>query len=81
MIYPVHVGVELLDKHERTYDRDVTQRLPSPTVNDRGKVSVGKVRQNDLAFQMNASSREVLRKCLKGIIITEPNNRRRRINR
>ena len=24
MINPVHVGVELLDKHERTCDRDVT---------------------------------------------------------
>ena len=80
-IYLVHVGVELLDKHERTCDRDVTQWLPSPTVNDRGKVSVGKVWQNDLAFWMNASSREVLRECLKGIIITEPASRRRRISR
>ena len=25
MIIPVHVGVKLLDKHERTGDRDVTQ--------------------------------------------------------
>ena len=41
-------------------------------MNDRGKVSVGKVQQNDLAFRINASSREVLRKCLKGIIITKP---------
>ena len=78
---PMHVGVELLDKHERTYDWDVTQWLPSPTVNDRGKVNVGKVQQNDLAFRMNASSREVLWKCLKGIIITEPDVRRWRINR
>ena len=80
-INPVHVGVEILDKHERTCDRDVKQWLPSPTVNDRGKVSVGKVRQNDLAFRMNASSGEVLRECLKGIIITEPDSRRRRISR
>ena len=50
MINPVHVGVELLDKHERTGDRDVTQWLLSPTVNDKGKVGVGKVRQNDLTF-------------------------------
>ena len=56
MINPMHVGVELLDKQERTCDRDVTQWLPSPTMNDRGKVSVGKVRQNDLAFRMNATS-------------------------
>ena len=80
-INPVHVGVELLDKHEKIGDRDVTQWLPSPIVNDRGKVGVGKVRQNDLAFRMNASSREVLRKCLKGIIITKPNVRRWRIRR
>ena len=45
MINLVRVGVKLLDKHEKTGDR-----LPSPTVNDRGKVDVGKVRQNDLAF-------------------------------
>ena len=76
----VHVGVKLLDKHKRTCDRDVTQWLSS-TVNDRRKVSVGKVRQNDLAFWMNVSSGEVLRKCLKGIIITEPDSRRRRISR
>ena len=74
-INPVHVGVKLLDKHERTCDRDVTQWLPSSTMNDRGKVSVGKVWQNDLAFWMNALSREVLRKCLKRIIITEPDMR------
>ena len=80
-INPVHVGVKFLDKHERTSDRDVTQLLPSPTVNDRGKVGVGKVRQNKLAFRMNASSREVLQKCLKGIIITEPNGRRWTIRR
>ena len=42
-IYPMHVGVKLLDQHERTCDRDVTQLLTSPTVNDKGKVSVGKV--------------------------------------
>ena len=74
-INPVHVGVELLDKHERTGDWNVTQWLSSPTVNDRGKVGVCKIRQNDLAFRMNASSRKVLRKCLKGIIITESDMR------
>ena len=80
-INPLHVGVELLDKHEMTCDRGVTQWLPFPTVNNRGKVGVDKVRQNDLAFRMNASSREVLRKCLKGIIIMELNVRRWRIRR
>ena len=39
----VHVGVKLLDKPERTSDQDVTQWLPSPTVNDSGKVDVDKV--------------------------------------
>ena len=56
----MHVRVKLLDKHERTGDWDVTQSLLSPTVNDRRKVDVGKVRQNDLAFRMNALSRKVL---------------------
>ena len=44
-------------------------------MNDNGKVDVGKVQQNDLAFQMNTSSRKVLQECLKGIIITEPDSK------
>ena len=72
----VHVGVKLLDKHERTSDRDITQWLPFPTVNDSGKVSVGEVRQNDLVFRINTSSRKFLRECLVGIIITEPKKER-----
>ena len=65
MINLVHVGVKLLNKHERLGDRDVTQWLPSPTVNDRGKVGVGKIRQNDLVFWMNASSRKFSENALK----------------
>ena len=80
-INPMHVGVKLLDKHGRAGDRDVIQWFLSLTMNDRGKVGVGKVQQNDLAFQMNAMSREVLRKCLKGIIITELDMRRWGIRR
>ena len=80
-INPMHVGLKLLDKHKRTGDRDVTHWLPFLTVNDSGKVSVGKVRQNDLAFWMNTSSRKVLRECLVGIIITEPKRERSRIRR
>ena len=80
-INPVHVGVKILDKYERTSDRDVTQWLPFPTVNDSGKVSVNEVRQNDLAFQMNTSSRKFLRECLVGIIITKPKRERSRIRR
>ena len=56
MINPVHVGVKLLDKHERTSDRDVIQRLPSPTVNDSRKVGVGEVHQNDLVFKIESSN-------------------------
>ena len=77
----MHVGVKLLDKHERTGDQDVKQWLLSPTVNDIGKVGVGEVHQNDLAFRMNASSGKVLRESLSSILITEPNMRRSRIRR
>ena len=70
-INPVHVGVELLNQHERTNDRLVTKRLPFLIVNDSGKVGVSKMTQNDSAFRMNASSGKVFRKCLIGIIITE----------
>ena len=80
-INPVHVGVKLLNGHERTSDRDVTQWLPFLTVNDSGKVSVGEVHQYDLVFRMNTSSRKVLRECLVGIIITEPKRERGRIRR
>ena len=42
-VNPVHVGVELLNQHERTSDGLVTKRLPFPTVNDSGKVGVSKM--------------------------------------
>ena len=67
----MHVRVKLLDTHDRTSDWDVTQWLPFLTMNDSGKVSVGEVCQNDLAFRMNTSSRKVLRECLVSIIIME----------
>ena len=70
-VNPVHVGVELLNQHERTSDGLVTKRPPFPTVNDSGKVGISKMTQDDLAFKMNASSGKVFRKCLIGIIITE----------
>ena len=47
MVNPVHVGVELLNQHERTSDGLVTKRLPFQTVNDSGKVDVSKMTQND----------------------------------
>ena len=80
-INPVHVGVKLLDKHERISGRDVTQWLPSPTMNDSEKVSVSEVRQNNSAFRMNTSLRKVLRECLVGIIIMETKRDRSRIKR
>ena len=45
-------------------------------MNDSGKVDVGEARQNYLAFKMNATSKKVLRECLVGIIITEPERER-----
>ena len=50
MVNPVHVGVKLLNQHERTSDGLVTKRLPFPTVNDSGKVDVSKITQDDSAF-------------------------------
>ena len=75
------VGVKLLDQHGRTCDRDITQWLPTPTVNDIEKVSVGEVRQNDSAFRMNTSLRKVLWEVLSSILITKPNMWKSRIRR
>ena len=50
VVNPVHVGVELLNQHERTSDGLVTKRLPFPTMNDSGKVGVSKMNQDDSAF-------------------------------
>ena len=70
-VNPVHVGVELLNQHERTSDGLVTKRLPFPIVNDSGKVGVSKMTQDNSGFRMNVSSRKVFCKCLIGIIVTE----------
>ena len=70
-VNPVHVGVEILNQHERTSDRLVTKRLSFPIVNDSGKVGVSEMTQDDSTFRMNASSRKVFCKCLVGIIIME----------
>ena len=75
-VNPVHVGVEILNQHERTSDRLVTKRLSFPIVNDSGKVGVSEMTQDDSAFRMNASSRNFFRKCLVGIIITETKRER-----
>ena len=81
IVNPMHVGVELLNQHERTSDGLVTKRLPFPIVNDSGKVGVSKMTQKDSAFRMNALSGEVLQKCLMGIIITESERERCMIKR
>ena len=75
-VNPMHVGVELLNQHERTSDWLVTKRLPFLTVNDNGKVGVSKMTQDDSAFRMNASLGKFFRKCLVGIIITETERER-----
>ena len=81
IIKSMHVGVELLNQHGWIGDRDITQWLPTPTVKDNGSVSVREVWQNDLAFRMNASSREVLKEVCFGLLITEPNRRWSRVRR
>ena len=48
--------------------------------NDSGKVSIGKIQKDDLAFRMNAASRKVLQKVLMGFIIMKPDVRRSRVN-
>ena len=77
----MHIGVELLYDHGGITDWDITKGLPTSTVNDSGKISVGEVRKNDLAFQMNVTPRKVLQKVLTGFIITEPDMKRGRIKR
>ena len=49
-VNPMHVGVELLNQHERTSDGLVKKRFPFPTVNDSGKVGVSEMTQNGSAF-------------------------------
>ena len=80
-IESMHVEVKLLNQHKWTCDWDVTQWLPTPTMNDIEKVSVGEVCQNDSTFRMNTSSRKVLWEVLSGILIMESNRRRGRIRR
>ena len=43
VVNPMHVGVELLNQHERESDGLVTKRLLFSIVNDSGKVGVSKM--------------------------------------
>ena len=72
-INAMYVGVKILYKHDRTPQRSLKKRFPTLGSNDSGERNVGKVRQDNLAFWMNATFLEVLREVLPGLLITEPN--------
>ena len=80
-IKSMHVRVELLNDHGGTSDWGTTKLLPTPTIDNNRKCSVREIRQNDLAFRMNASSKEVLKEVWFGFLITEPDRKRCRIRK
>ena len=43
IIKSVHIRVKLLYDNEGTNDRDITKGLPTPTIEDSGKVSIRKI--------------------------------------
>ena len=50
----VYIRVKLLYKHDGTPQGSLKKRFPTPSLNDSEERSVGKVRQDNLAFLMNA---------------------------
>ena len=50
VIKSVYIGVKLLYDHGETSDWDVTKGLPTPIVDDSGKVSIEKIGKDDLAI-------------------------------
>ena len=60
----MHVGVELLHEHVRTPHGFLIERFPTSRAKHIGKRGVWKIRQNDLAFQMNHPVTEVLNEIL-----------------
>ena len=42
-IKSMYIGVKLLYDHGGTSDQDITKGLPTPTIDDSGKVSIGKI--------------------------------------
>ena len=56
----MYIGEKLLYKHDETPQRTLKKRCPASTPNDIGEMSFGKVRQDNLAFQMNTMVLEVL---------------------
>ena len=69
----MYVGVKLLNKHDGTPHGFLKQRFPISSPNDFGERNVGKIRQNDLAFWMNAMGLEVLKEVCIGLLITKLN--------
>ena len=68
----MYVRVKLLYKHDRTPQGFLKKRIPAPCPNDSKERSVSEIRQNDLAFQMNTTSLEVLLEVLSSLLIMEP---------
>ena len=71
----MQIKVKLLYDHGGTSDQDAIKGLPTPTIDDSGKVSIGKIQKDDFAFRMNAASRKVLREVHPGLLITKSNVR------
>ena len=69
----MYVGVKLLYKHDRAPPWYLIKRFPSPSSNDTRERSVGKIRQDNMTLQMNATFMKVLKETLLGLPITEPN--------
>ena len=69
----MYIRVKLLYKHDRMPQRSLEKRFPAPSSNDSEERSVGKVRQDNLVFWMNAMFLKVLREVLSGLLIPEPN--------
>ena len=80
-INTIHIGVKLLYEHDGTPQGYLTKRFPSLSVNDIEQSSVGKIQQNHMALQMNATFRNVLREVLMGLFIAEPNVKKGKISR
>ena len=49
------------------------KRFPPSSPNDSGERSVGKIRQDNMALQMNATFLEVIQEVLSGLLITKSN--------
>ena len=69
----MYIGVKLLYKHDGTPQKSLKKRFLTLSLNDSRERSVGKVQQDNLAFQMNATFLEVLQEVLSGLLIMELN--------